>query len=220
MLCDAGAESKENYCSDNTRVTPISGKFTQQQRDIYHAVEAAHDWVITNAKPGVKWLDMHLGACRIITDHLKAIGLMKGDTEEAVRQGAHALFMPHGLGHMMGLDVHDMEGLGQNYVGFDDEVQPSTQFGLNCLRCGRRLQVGFVMTDEPGIYFIPHLIDLWKGQGMHKSFINYEAIEPFRNFGGVRLEDDIFITETGCRIIGDNIIPYHIDDVEEFIKKD
>lgn len=220
MLCDAGAESKENYCSDNTRVTPISGKFTQQQRDIYHAVEAAHDWVITNAKPGVKWLDMHLGACRIITDHLKAIGLMKGDTEEAVRQGAHALFMPHGLGHMMGLDVHDMEGLGQNYVGFDDEVQPSTQFGLNCLRCGRRLQVGFVMTDEPGIYFIPHLIDLWKGQGMHKSFINYEAIEPFRNFGGVRLEDDILITETGCRIIGDNIIPYHIDDVEEFIKKD
>ena len=220
MLCDAGAESKENYCSDNTRVTPISGKFTQQQRDIYHAVEAAHDWVITNAKPGVKWLDMQLGACRIITDHLKAIGLMKGDTEEAVRQGAHALFMPHGLGHMMGLDVHDMEGLGQNYVGFDDEVQPSTQFGLNCLRCGRRLQVGFVMTDEPGIYFIPHLIDLWKGQGMHKSFINYEAIEPFRNFGGVRLEDDIFITETGCRIIGDNIIPYHIDDVEEFIKKD
>ncbi len=220
MLCDAGAESKENYCSDNTRVTPISGKFTQQQRDIYHAVEAAHDWVITNAKPGVKWLDMHLGACHIITDHLKAIGLMKGDTEEAVRQGAHALFMPHGLGHMMGLDVHDMEGLGQNYVGFDDEVQPSTQFGLNCLRCGRRLQVGFVMTDEPGIYFIPHLIDLWKGQGMHKSFINYEAIEPFRNFGGVRLEDDILITETGCRIIGDNIIPYHIDDVEEFIKKD
>ena len=218
-LCDCGCEL-DDYCSDNTRVTPISGKFTQQQRDIYHAVEAAHDWVITNAKPGVKWLDMHLGACRIITDHLKAIGLMKGDTEEAVRQGAHALFMPHGLGHMMGLDVHDMEGLGQNYVGFDDEVQPSTQFGLNCLRCGRRLQVGFVMTDEPGIYFIPHLIDLWKGQGMHKSFINYEAIEPFRNFGGVRLEDDIFITETGCRIIGDNIIPYHIDDVEEFIKKD
>ena len=219
MLCDAGAESKENYCSDNTRVTPISGKFTPQQRDIYAAVEAAHDWVIENAKPDVKWLDMHLGACRILTEHLKAIGLMKGDTEEAVRAGAHALFMPHGLGHMMGMDVHDMEGLGQNYVGFDAEVQPSTQFGLNCLRCGRRLQPGFVMTDEPGIYFIPHLIDLWKGQGMHKDFINYEAIEPFRNFGGVRLEDDILITETGCRIIGDKVIPYHIQDVEEFIQK-
>lgn len=219
MLCDAGAESKENYCSDNTRVTPIGGKFTQRQRDIYSAVEAAHDWVIENSKPGVKWLDMHLGAARIITEHLKAIGLMKGNTEDAVAAGAHAMFFPHGLGHMMGLDVHDMEGLGQNYVGFDDEVQPSTQFGLNCLRCGRRLQPGFVMTDEPGCYFIPHLIDLWKGQGMHKDFINYDAVEPFKDFGGVRLEDDILITPTGCEVIGDKIIPYHIDDVEDFISK-
>ncbi len=219
MLCDAGAENKENYCSDNTRVTPISGTFTQQQRDIYTAVESAHDWVIANAKPNVKWLDMHMGACRILTEHLKAIGLMKGDTEEAVKAGAHALFMPHGLGHMMGLDVHDMEGLGQNHVGFDDEVQPSTQFGLNCLRCGRRLQAGFVMTDEPGIYFIPHLIDLWKSQGIHKDFINYEAIEPFRHFGGVRLEDDILITEDSCRIIGDKVIPYHINELEEFVKQ-
>lgn len=219
MLCDAGAESKENYCSDNTRVTPISGKFTQRQRDIYGAVEAAHDWVIENSKPGVKWLDMHLGAARIITDHLKAIGLMKGNTEDAVREGAHAMFFPHGLGHMMGMDVHDMEGLGQNYVGFDDEVQPSTQFGLNCLRCGRRLQPGFVMTDEPGVYFIPHLIDLWRSEKKHMDFINYDAVESFKDFGGVRLEDDIIITETGCEVIGDKIIPYHIDEVEEFIKK-
>ncbi|MCH5175155.1 MAG: aminopeptidase P N-terminal domain-containing protein [Prevotellaceae bacterium] len=219
MLCDAGAETDENYCSDNTRVTPISGKFTQRQRDIYGAVEAAHDWVIENAKPDVKWLDMHLGACRIITDHLKAIGLMKGDTEEAVRAGAHAMFMPHGLGHMMGLDVHDMEGLGQNFVGFDDEVQPSTQFGLNCLRCGRRLQKGFVMTDEPGIYFIPHLIDLWRSEKKHTDFINYDAVEAFKDFGGVRLEDDIIITDSGCEIIGDKIIPYHIDEVEELIRK-
>ena len=217
MLCDAGAESNENYCSDNTRVTPISGRFTQQQREIYLTVEKAHDWVIENAKPGVKWLDMHLGACRIITDHLKAIGLMKGDTDEAVKAGAHAMFMPHGLGHMMGMDVHDMEGLGQNYVGFDEEVQPSTQFGLNCLRCGRRMQEGFVMTVEPGIYFIPHLIDLWKSQGMHKDFINYDALDAYRNFGGVRLEDDIIITSDGCRTISDKIIPYHIDELEEFI---
>ena len=217
MLCDAGAENNENYCSDNTRVTPISGHFTQQQREIYLAVEKAHDWVIDNARPGVKWLDMHLGACRIITDNLKAIGLMKGDTEEAVKAGAHAMFMPHGLGHMMGLDVHDMEGLGQNYVGFDDEVQPSTQFGLNCLRCGRRMQEGFVMTVEPGIYFIPHLIDLWKSQGMHKDFINYDALDAYRNFGGIRIEDDIVITSEGCRIIGDKVIPYHIDELEEFI---
>ncbi|MBQ0047355.1 MAG: aminopeptidase P family protein [Prevotellaceae bacterium] len=219
MLCDAGAENKENYCSDNTRVTPISGKFTQKQKEIYQAVEAAHDWVIENSKPGVKWLDMHLGACRIITEHLKAIGLMKGDTEEAVRAGAHAMFLPHGLGHMMGIDVHDMEGLGQNYVGFDDEVQPSTQFGLNCLRCGRRLQPGFVMTDEPGIYFIPHLIDLWKSEKKHMDFINYDAVESYKDFGGIRIEDDILITETGCELIGDKIIPYHVKDVEEFIQR-
>ncbi len=219
MLCDAGAESNENYCSDNTRVTPIGGKFTPRQRDIYAAVEAAHDWVIENAKPGVKWLDMHLGAATVITEHLKAIGLMKGNTEDAVREGAHAMFFPHGLGHMMGMDVHDMEGLGQNYVGFDDEVQPSTQFGLNCLRCGRRLQPGFVMTDEPGVYFIPHLIDLWRSEKKHTDFINYDAVEPFKDFGGVRLEDDIIITEDGCEIIGDKLIPWHIDDVEEFIKR-
>lgn len=219
MLCDAGAENMEQYCSDNTRVTPISGKFTNQQRGIYQAVEAAHDWVIENAKPGVKWLDMHLGACRILVEHYKQLGLMKGNTDDAVAVGAHAMFMPHGLGHMMGLDVHDMEGLGQNYVGFDEEVQPSTQFGTNCLRCGRRIQPGWVLTDEPGTYFIPHLIDLWKGQGLHKDFINYDEVEKYRDFGGIRLEDDILITETGNRVIGDKIIPYHIDDVEAFIAK-
>ena len=219
LLCDAGAESMEHYCSDNTRVTPISGKFTQRQCDIYSIVEACHDLVIEKAKPGLKWKDMHLDVCRMMTDRLKDLGLMKGNTEDAVQTGAHAMFLPHGLGHMMGMDVHDMEGLGQNYVGFDDEVQPSTQFGLNCLRCGRRLQPGFVMTDEPGIYFIPHLIDLWKGQGLHKDFINYDAVESFKDFGGVRLEDDILITETGCRVLGKNIIPYHIDDVEAFIAK-
>jgi len=219
MLCDAGAESMEHYCSDNTRVTPISGKFTQRQRDIYSIVESCHDLVIEKAKPGLRWKDMHLDVCRMMTDRLKDLGLMKGNTEDAVQQGAHAMFMPHGLGHMMGMDVHDMEGLGQNYVGFDEEVQPSTQFGLNCLRCGRRLEPGFVMTDEPGIYFIPHLIDLWKSQGLHKDFINYDAVESFKDFGGVRLEDDILVTETGCRVLGKNIIPYHIDDVEAFIAK-
>lgn len=219
MLCDAGAENMEHYCSDNTRVTPISGKFTNQQRGIYQAVEAAHDWVIENTKPNVLWYDMHMGACKVLTEHFVQLGLMKGNVDDAVAAGAHALFMPHGLGHMMGLDVHDMEGLGQNYVGFDDEIQPSTQFGTNCLRCGRRVQPGWVMTDEPGTYFIPHLIDLWKGQGMHKDFINYDEVEKYREFGGVRLEDDIIITETGCEVIGDKIIPYHIDEVEEFIKR-
>ena len=134
-----------------------------------------------------------MAVCRLMTDKLKEIGLMKGDTEEAVRAGAHAMFLPHGLGHMMGMDVHDMEGLGQNYVGFDDEIQPSTQFGTNCLRMGRRLEKGFVVTDEPGIYFIPALIDDWKSQGLHKDFINYEMLETYKDFGGIRIEDDLLI---------------------------
>ena len=219
MLCDAGAETSENYCSDHTRVTPVSGTFTPRQRDIYAAVEAAHDWVIANSKPGVKWLDIQLGSARVMTEHLKAIGLMKGDTEEAVQVGAHAMFSPCGLGHMMGMDVHDMEGLGQNYLGYDDEVQPSSQFGLCNLRCGRRLQEGFIMTDEPGLYIIPHLIDLWRSEKKFTQFINYDALDSWRDFGGIRLEDDILITKDGCQMIGDKVIPYHIDDVEAFIQK-
>ena len=216
-LCDCGGETMEHYCSDNTRTFPVNGKFTQRQLEIYSIVEDCHDLALKISKPGVKYFDVHMDVCRLMTDRLKELGLMMGDTEEAVRAGAHAMFLPHGLGHMMGMDVHDMEGLGQNYVGFDEEVQPSTQFGLNCLRCGRRMQEGFVMTVEPGIYFIPHLIDLWKSQGMHKDFINYDALDAYRNFGGVRLEDDIIITSDGCRTISDKIIPYHIDELEEFI---
>ena len=217
MLCDAGAETRNGYCSDNTRVTPVSGKFTTKQRDIYSIVEACHDLVMEKARPGMKWVDMHLDVCRMMTDKLKELGLMKGNTEDAVQAGAHAMFFPHGLGHMMGLDVHDMEGLGQNFVGFDDEVQPSSQFGLNCLRCGRRLQPGFVMTDEPGIYFIPHLIDLWRSQGLHKDFINYNLVETYKDFGGIRLEDDLTITEDGNRVLGKEMIPYHPNDVEAFM---
>ena len=216
-LCDAGAENSENYCSDNTRTYPVNGKFTQRQLEIYSIVEACHDYALEVARPGVLWYDVHMNVCRMMTDKLKELGLMKGDTEEAVQAGAHALFLPHGLGHMMGLDVHDMEGLGQNYVGFDDEIQPSTQFGTNALRCGKRLQEGFVMTDEPGIYFIPDLIDDWRAQGLHKDFINYDLVETYKDFGGIRLEDDILITHDGCRFLGDKIIPYHPADVEAFM---
>ena len=220
MLCDAGAETNENYCSDNTRTTPISGKFTQRQRDIYSIVEACHDLALTLAKPGVKWWDVHFGVARLMTERLKELGLMKGDTDEAVANGAHAMFFPHGLGHMMGMDVHDMEGLGQTYVGFDDEVRPNLeQFGTNCLRCGRRLQEGWVMTDEPGIYFIPALIDEWRQTGHCKDFLNFDLLETYKDFGGIRLENDILITADGCRILGKQIIPYHIDDVEAFIKE-
>lgn len=217
LLVDAGAETVNNYCSDNTRTMPISGRFTSKQRDIYSIVEACHDLVIEKARPDLKWMDMHLDVCRLMTDRLKDLGLMKGNTEDAVQAGAHAMFLQHGLGHMMGMDVHDMEGLGQVYVGFDDEVRPSEQFGTNCLRCGRRLQPGFVMTDEPGIYFIPALIDKWKADKMHTEFLNYDEIEKYRDFGGIRLEDDILITETGCRVLGKDMIPYHPDDLEDFM---
>ena len=218
MLCDAGAETNENYCSDNTRTTPISGTFTQRQRDISHLVVECHDYALSIAAPGVKWWDVHFGVARLMTERLKELGLMKGDTDEAVRNGAHAMFMPHGLGHMMGMDVHDMEGLGQTYVGFDDEVQPNLeQFGTNCLRCGRRLQEGWVMTDEPGIYFIPALIDDWRAKGINKDFLNFDLLETYKDFGGIRLEDDILITKEGCRFLGDKLIPYHIKDVEEFL---
>lgn len=218
FLVDAGAETNENYCSDNTRTTPVSGVFTQKQKDIYNIVVECHDHVLEVAKPGVKWWDVHFAVCRIITERLQQLGLMKGDVEESLKSGAHALFLPHGLGHSMGMDVHDMEGLGQVYVGFDDEVRPSTQFGTNALRFGRRLQKGFVVTDEPGIYFIPALIDDWRKNGTNAQFLNFDKIDEYRDFGGIRIEDDVLITESGCRFIGKKRIPYHVDEVEEFMR--
>ena len=219
-LCDCGGETMEHYCSDNTRTFPVNGKFTQRQLEIYPIVEDCHDLALKISKPGVKYFDVHMDVCRLMTDRLKELGLMMGDTEEAVRAGAHAMFLPHGLGHMMGMDVHDMEGLGQTYVGFDDETRPNLeQFGTNCLRMGRRLEEGFVVTDEPGIYFIPALIDEWRAKGLHKDFINYEKLETYKDFGGIRIEDDILITSDGCRFLGEERIPYHPKDVEDFMSK-
>lgn len=216
-LCDAGCEL-DDYCSDNTRTMPVTGKFTQRQLEIYSIVEACHDYVLQVAKPGVKYADVHFAVCRLMTERLKELGLMKGDVDEAVRAGAHAMFLPHGLGHMMGMDVHDMEGLGQIYVGFDDETRPNLeQFGTNCLRMGRRLEPGFVVTDEPGIYFIPALIDEWKANGHCKEFINFDLLETYRDFGGIRIEDDLLITADGCRFLGSKRIPYHPQDLEEFM---
>ena len=217
-LCDAGCEL-DDYCSDHTRTMPVSGHFTQRQREIYSIVEACHDYVLEVAKPGVKYMDVHFSVCRLMTERLKELGLMKGDTDEAVRAGAHAMFLPHGLGHMMGMDVHDMEGLGQTYVGFDDETRPNLeQFGTNCLRMGRRLQEGFVVTDEPGIYFIPALIDEWRASGHCQEFLNFDKLETYKDFGGIRIEDDLLITADGCRFLGTKRIPYHMDDVESFMK--
>ena len=217
-LCDAGAETINNYCSDNTRTMPVSGKFSQRQLEIYSIVEACHDYTLKVAKPGVKYFDVHIAVCKLMTDRLKELGLMKGDTEEAVKAGAHAMFLPHGLGHMMGMDVHDMENLDQINVGFDAETRPNLeQFGTNCLRMGRRLEEGFVLTDEPGIYFIPALIDNWKTSGHCEEFINFDKLETYKDFGGIRIEDDVLITTDGCRFIGKDRIPYHPNDVEAFM---
>ena len=218
MLCDCGAETNENYCSDNTRTTPISGRFDSRQRDIYQAVVDAHDHVYDIARPGLKWWDAHFAAARVITERLQDLGLMKGNVDDSLAAGAHAMFFPHGLGHAMGMDVHDMEGLGQIYVGFDDEVRPNlNQFGTNALRFGRRLKEGYVMTDEPGIYFIPALIDEWRAKGHCAEFLNFDRIETYKDFGGIRLEDDLLITADGCRYLGEKLIPYHVDELEAFL---
>ena len=215
IVIDAGAENNMNYCSDFTRTIPSSGKFTQQQKEIYNIVAAANNLAQSMAKPGITYKEVHLASCRTLAEGLIGLGLMKGNVDEAVAAGAHALFMPHGLGHNMGLDVHDMEDLGQIYVGYDDEIRPSTQFGLASLRMGRRLKTGHVLTVEPGCYFIPALIDQWEAEGTNKDFINFEALKAYRSFGGIRLEDDIVITENGCRMLGSKRLPITPEEVEE-----
>ena len=216
-LCDAGCEL-DDYCSDHTRTMPVSGRFTQRQLEIYSIVEQCHDYVLEVARPGVRYMDVHFAVCRMMTERLKELGLMRGDTDEAVRAGAHAMFLPHGLGHMMGMDVHDMEGLGQIHVGFDDETRPRLdQFGTNALRMGRRLEPGFVLTDEPGIYFIPALIDEWRASGHCREFINFDLLETYKDFGGIRIEDDVLVTGDGCRFLGSKRIPYHPQDLEAFM---
>ena len=219
MLTDAGAETNNNYCSDFTRTVPVGGKFNKRQKDVYNIVVACHDRAIDFAHPGTTWKEVHLNVCKVLAQGLKDLGLMKGNVEDAVSSGAHALFMPHGLGHMMGLDVHDMENLGQIYVGYDDETRPSEQFGLASLRMGRRLQEGFVITDEPGCYFIPALIDKWRAEKMHTDFLNYDAIEAYKDFGGIRLEDDILITKEGSRFLGQKRIPLTVEEVETIMNE-
>jgi Xaa-Pro aminopeptidase len=210
---DSGAESPLHYASDITRTIPIGGKFTGPQRDLYQAVLRAHKQALAAAKPGIRWMDVHLLACRSLAEDLKTLGCMKGDLDAAVKEGAHAMFFQCGLGHMMGFDVHDMEGLGEQHVGYDGTVTRSKQFGLKSLRMGRALEPGFVMTVEPGIYMIPTLMDKWRAEGRFTNFLNYDVIDKFRGFGGIRVEDDIVITETGSRLLG-KAIPIEMDDVE------
>ena len=217
MLTDAGAENNMNYCSDFTRTVPVDGKFSARQKDVYNIVVNSNQRALELSRPGVTYLSVHLEVCKVLAQGLKDLGLMKGDVDAAVAAGAHALFMPHGLGHMMGLDVHDMEDLGQIYVGYDEITRPVKQFGTSSLRMGRTLQPGFVITDEPGCYFIPALIDQWKEKGLHKDFLNYDKIETYKDFGGIRLEDDVLITEDGCRVLGDRRTPITVEEVEEIM---
>jgi Xaa-Pro aminopeptidase len=213
MVTDAGAETNLHYSSDITRTTPVGGKFNQKQKDIYEIVLKANTESIKSAKPGISNRDLHMNACRIIALSLKELGLMKGDIEEAVAAGAHALFMPHGLGHMMGLDVHDMEALGENYIGYNDQVKRSDQFGLAFLRFALPYKPGHIFTVEPGCYFIPELIDQWKSEGKFKEFINYKKVEAFMNIGGIRIEDNVLITEKGHKLLG-KPIPKTVAEIE------
>jgi Xaa-Pro aminopeptidase len=212
LLNDSGAESPRFYASDITRCCPIGGRFTPEQKGVYDAVLAAQHAAIQAIRPGVRFKDIHLAACRVMVEGLCEVGLMSGDPAEAVTAGAHALFFPHGLGHMLGLDVHDMEDLG-DVVGYPEGAPRSTQFGLNFLRLSRELEPGFVFTIEPGCYFIPALIDRWRELRLHREFIRYERLESFRNFGGIRIEDDLLCTEDGYRILGEPI-PKSPEEVE------
>jgi Xaa-Pro aminopeptidase len=213
MISDAGAESDLRYCSDITRSTPVGGKFSQRQKEVYEVCLAANVEAIKAIKPGVLYRDIHLLSAEVIATGLKNLGLMKGDVREAVRNGAHALFFPHGLGHQMGLDVHDLEGLGENNVGYDNEVSRSDQFGLAFLRMGKRLKSGLVLTVEPGIYFIPALIDQWKSENKFTEFIDYNRVEQYRDFGGIRIEDDVLVTDSAYRVMG-KPIPKTVAEVE------
>lgn len=212
LLCDCGAQISSHYSGDMTRTFPVNGTFSQRQRDMYTVLLEAHDKSIAALKPGVPFKDIHLLAARTIFNGLKQIGLTKGDTDEAVAQGVHALFFPHGLGHQMGLDVHDMENLGEVYVGYDGEPK-STQFGLKSLRLGKPLKPGFVLTVEPGIYLIPELIDIWRSQNKFTDFLNYDVLEGYKDFGGMRVEEDFVITEDGSRRLGEKVAT-SIKDIE------
>lgn len=205
LLVDAGANSHCHYAGDITRVTPVGGSFTSRQRAIYEAVLSAEIAAIDRLAPEVPFVEIHIHAAEILTEHLIELGLMQGDAEEAVAAGAHALFFPHGLGHMMGLDVHDMESLGEDYVGYAEDQTRSTQFGLHTLRLARPLKPGFVATVEPGCYFIPPLVEQWREEQRHERFINYDRVEDFLGFGGIRIEDDVLITDDGARVLGPEI---------------
>jgi Xaa-Pro aminopeptidase len=214
LVMDSGSDSPMNYASDITRTVPVGGKFSEKQKQIYEIVLKAQETAIQNIKPDIMFKAIHLQTASVIASGLKEIGLMKGNTDEAVQAGAHALFFPHGLGHMIGLDVHDMEDLGEDFVGYDHTVERSSQFGLAYLRLAKNLEPGHVLTVEPGIYFIPALIDQWASENKFAEFIDYQKVEQYRDFGGIRIDDDILVTQAGRQVLGKNI-PKTVEEVEE-----
>ena len=220
MVIDAGAENNMHYASDFTRTYPCSGRFTQKQKDIYDIVESANALAFRLARPGVTYRQIHLAVARHILEGLSALRLVRGDVDEMVAAGVAGLFMPHGLGHNMGLDVHDMEDLGEDYVGYDEDQKRSGQLGLGSLRMARRLHPGHVVTDEPGIYFIPALIRKWKLEGTGGDFVNYSALEQYHDFGGIRLEDDLLITADGARRLGTRRLPVTSSEIEEIMARE
>ena len=220
LVVDAGAESNTHYASDFTRTYPCSGKFTTKQREIYDIVEQANELAFSITKPGTSYWDVHCATVRYMLEQLKALDFVRGDVDEMVACGISGLFMPHGLGHNMGLDVHDMEDLGENYVGYGDERQRSPLLGMGNLRMARDLKPGHVISDEPGIYFIPALIEQWKREGTDKGFVNYEKLADYYDFGGIRLEDDVLVTADGARRLGPMRLPIRSSDVEEIMSKE
>lgn len=213
VLCDSGAETSMHYAGDMTRTFPISRTFTAQQKEIYNIVLQAEEAAIATLKPGTVFRNSHLVACKEILTGLKSLGLVKGDLDEAVAAGAHTLFFQCGLGHMMGMDVHDMENIGEEYIGYTDTLKKSTEFGLKSLRLGKELEEGFVLTVEPGIYFIPELIDQWQSEKKYSEFINYDKVQAYRNFRGIRIEEDFLITKDGYKLLGEPLAKT-IDDIE------
>lgn len=217
LVVDAGAESNTHYASDFTRTYPCSGKFTTKQREIYDIVQQANDLAFSLTKPGTSYWDVHCATVRYMLEQLKALDFVRGDVDEMVACGISGLFMPHGLGHNMGMDVHDMEDLGENYVGYGDERQRSPLLGMGNLRMARDLRPGHVISDEPGIYFIPALIEQWKREGTDKGFVNYAKLEDYYDFGGIRLEDDVLVTEDGARRLGSQRLPIRSSDIEDIM---
>ncbi len=214
VLCDAGGETSNHYAGDMTRTFPVGKQFSALQKEVYNIVLDAQQAAIKALKPGVLFKDVHLLACERLTIGLQQLGLMKGDVKEAVAAGAHTLFFQCGLGHMMGLDVHDMENLGEEYIGYTDELKKSKEFGLKSLRLGRALEPGFVVTVEPGLYFIPELMDRWAAEKKHEQFINYGKVFAYKNFGGIRIEDDYLITANGSSLLGSDKLPRIAEEVE------